>query len=61
VHRYRVIPTGDEAKQLAGGAANAFLADKAAMMYTCCPHSLKDAPFEWGLATLPYSGPPGSN
>ncbi|HEX2186823.1 MAG TPA: extracellular solute-binding protein, partial [Chloroflexota bacterium] len=60
VHRYRVVPTGDEARQLAGGVSNAFLAGKAAMMYTCCPLGLRDVQFKWGLATLPYSGPAGS-
>jgi multiple sugar transport system substrate-binding protein len=60
VHRYRVVPTADEASQLAGGVSNAFLAGKAAMMYTCCPLSLREAPFKWALATLPYSGPAGS-
>ncbi len=60
VHKYRIVPGADEARQLAGGVSNAFLAGKAAMMYTCCPLSLKDVPSKWGLATLPYSGPAGS-
>ncbi|MGH2369983.1 MAG: ABC transporter substrate-binding protein, partial [Chloroflexota bacterium] len=56
VYKYQVIPTGDQAKQLAGGAKNAFVAGNAAMMYTCCPLSLKGIEINWGLATLPYSG-----
>jgi len=52
-----VILTGDEAKQLAGGAPNVFYAGKAAMMYTCCPHGLRELTFRWGLAVVPYSGP----
>ena len=60
VHKYRVIPIGDDAKQLAGGASNPFVAGKAAMIYTCCPLGFKDVQFKWGLATLPYSGPAGS-
>jgi ABC-type glycerol-3-phosphate transport system substrate-binding protein len=60
VYRYRVVPDAAEARELSGGAANAFVAGKAAMMYTCCPHSLRDVPFKWGMATLPYSGPPGT-
>jgi ABC-type glycerol-3-phosphate transport system substrate-binding protein len=59
VHRYRVVPSSDEAKAL-GGGTNAFNAGKAAMQYTCCPLGLKDVSFRWGLATLPYSGPAGS-
>jgi ABC-type glycerol-3-phosphate transport system substrate-binding protein len=60
IYRYRVVPTAAESRDLAGGAASPFVAGKAAMMYTCCPHGLKDVPFRWGMATLPYSGPAGS-
>ena len=60
VYKYRVLPIGDDAKQLAGGASNAFLAGNAAMYYTCCPLGLKDVQFHWALITMPYSGPAGS-
>ena len=38
VHKYHVIPTPAQAGALTGGVANAFVAGKAAMAYTCCPH-----------------------
>jgi ABC-type glycerol-3-phosphate transport system substrate-binding protein len=59
VHKYHVIPTPAQAGALTGGVANAFVAGKAAMAYTCCPHNnLKDVRevFPAGMATLPFSG-----
>jgi ABC-type glycerol-3-phosphate transport system substrate-binding protein len=60
VYRYRAVPSGAEAQALASGQGNAFLAGRAGLLYTPTPASLRDVPFRWGLATLPYSGPAGS-
>ncbi|MGH2367005.1 MAG: ABC transporter substrate-binding protein [Chloroflexota bacterium] len=55
--RYHVQPTSEEAAALRGGASgNIFLTGKIGMQVTLAPYSKDEAPFRWGLATLPFSG-----
>lgn len=60
IYRYRVLPAADEARTLSAGASNIFLAGKAGLFYSAGPATLATAPFKWGIAALPYSGPAGS-
>ncbi|MBI3972103.1 MAG: extracellular solute-binding protein, partial [Chloroflexi bacterium] len=57
--KHHVQPMSDEAAALRGGmSGNLFLTGKVGMQVF---YSQTDRlPFRWGLATLPYSGPPGS-